>query len=480
VRRHLAWRPLLREAGAYLLAGLTVCLLVLLAWWTRHPDSSSLSAVRQWPLIGVAAGRLQDRYLQASRVEAAFAPHDGASSAPVGLTRVGRDRAASPPAESESELLSRGSAEPLVEYELVYALRAPRAYIWVAEGATLRSEPSLDAQPVHRMEALTNLFVEERRGDWVRVRHLGRDAWLLEVRGGSSERHGNRPAPVLPIPGHGPEPAVIDRAVGAMAGGGRAFELGPYQGLTDADIDPLVAGCRLQVGRLEATYVDETGLRPMGRTEERLFLFAEQQGYESFHTGELRSRTGHAGSGYAALLVGRRGALEVCGSLLHEAVHLLNRRAIGPALPPWLDEGLASHVRSRVSGESVPVVEARSARVSGTLPALRALVELDQQGYHGPDESLHYELSALWIGYLLSDGERKPRFRSFLAYLARGGPWSHDPTPATFESARTTPGLGDDLVYFLEGEGRPDREPEPERAYRALDAAFRVWLWSRE
>ncbi len=59
----MAWRPLLRELVTYVLVGAVVAASLLVVWWTRHPESDSLTAARGWPLVGPLASRLQDRYL---------------------------------------------------------------------------------------------------------------------------------------------------------------------------------------------------------------------------------------------------------------------------------------------------------------------------------------------------------------------------------------------------------------------------------
>jgi hypothetical protein len=461
VPRKLAWRPLLREASSYLVVGLTVGTLVLGVWWTRHPDSTSLSAVRGWPLVGPLAGRLQDRYLPApaSAVEAGV-PLGSGSPAVTSAASQG-----TPPGAPRGESSGAG---PLVDFELAYELREPRPYVWVDEGVALYRGPSFDSPPLYRMEATTNLFVEERRGDWARVRHRGTEAWVIKPRAGTAERHGNRPAPVLPIRGRGPEPAVVGRALAAMSAEAQEFTLGPYSGHTDAAVDPLVARCLPVVADLEARYVEAIGLRPQGLTEERLFVFADQAGYDAFHSGEVRSRTGHAGSGYAAVLLGGRGVDGVCTTLVHEAVHLLNRRAIGPALPSWLDEGIAGYQRWASFGARPPKGVSEQARGAGALPSLAALVGLGAEDFHSESgQTLHYEVSALWIEYLLGDPGLADGFRSFLAYLAAGGPWGLDPSLESRGPARESAPLGDDLLHFLG------------RSYGELDAAFRAWLWSR-
>ena len=51
-------------------------------------------------------------------------------------------------------------------------------------------------------------------------------------------------------------------------------------------------------------------------------------------------------------------------TLLHELGHLLNRRALGPALPPWLDEGMSDDLAFSIVDESGRLL-------AGTISGLR-------------------------------------------------------------------------------------------------------------
>ncbi len=131
-------------------------------------------------------------------------------------------------------------------------------------------------------------------------------------------------------------------------------------------------------------------------------------------------------------------------------MHLLNRRFLGPALPPWLDEGLAEELamsriasdgtldpdslgrweegsgRARVlGGGEVLLADLRRRLRRGELPRFEQLVQLDQAGFQTEDRfQLHYSLSAFWVRYLLS-GEGPAggaAFRSFLTAVAAGEP----------------------------------------------------------
>ncbi len=318
------------------------------------------------------------------------------------------------------------------------------------------------------MEAMTNVFVEERLGDWVRVRHRGLDAWVIHPRGGSAEDHGDRPAPVLPLPGAAPDAELLEQAFAVMSSSRQPFELGGYVGWSDADPAELVELCREPLEQLDELFRRELGVEPVGPPAETLLIFGSKASYEAFAPRPVGAGRGHAGPGYAATWVGERGPGEVCATLIHEAAHLASRRSIGPALPPWLGEGIAEYAKWALSREEPPFDRWEAA--GGRLPGLDAMVTFDRAAFQasraGPER---YAASGFWVTYLLEEPELGTGFRSFLAYLAAGGPWAEADSEVRDlpDPVRTTPSLGDDLVHHLG------------RDYERLDAGIRVWLWSR-
>jgi hypothetical protein len=136
----------------------------------------------------------------------------------------------------------------------------------------------------------------------------------------------------------------------------------------------------------------------------------------------------------------------VRATLLHELVHLVNRRALGPALPPWLDEGMANDLAESAVGEGGrllpgilgevtvtdgPRVERhlgaasrellRRSLANGTLPPLAALTAADGETFRAVEpQALAYAEASFLVRYLLA-GELAGRFRAFLATVAAGG-----------------------------------------------------------
>ena len=163
----------------------------------------------------------------------------------------------------------------------------------------------------------------------------------------------------------------------------------------------------------------------------------------------------------------------MASTFVHELVHLLNRRALGPALPPWLDEGMADDLSysridekgelspARLGGSAVDMgsvtiwkggqaaaLELRRAMLQERSVPLEGLLSLEWTSFVDPRQRLHYPQSALFIRYLVeSEGSLKRGFRSFLEGIAAGGP--------------VTP---DALLHHLE------------RDWEELDNGFRSWV----
>jgi hypothetical protein len=187
-----------------------------------------------------------------------------------------------------------------------------------------------------------------------------------------------------------------------------------------------------------------------------------------------RTPSGHSGYGIVVLFDEGRPRFEVGSTLVHELAHLLNRRALGPLLPSWLDEGIADDLaQSQVSdagrlqpgtlggftvryGARIQMFGPRAAlqqlvvalEEGKTLP-LPDLLALDWNSFVRHEGSLSYAQSSFWVRYLL-DGEGgalAPKFHAFLDAVATGEP----PTP---EALRRQLG----------------------RSWGELEAGFRSWV----
>jgi hypothetical protein len=238
--------------------------------------------------------------------------------------------------------------------------------------------------------------------------------------------------------------------------------VGPYALLTDLDEPALLAQLDRVARGLETVYAARYGVTPVGSPDEAVVLFARRASYDEYLTrsGGPRAETGHVAGGVVAFYREGRLTEEVRSTLVHEITHLLDRRALGPALPPWLDEGIADDLgESRVGDEGgiVPgtlgsstlragpfyemhggeaaLALLREAIGNGALPPLERLVAMDEGEFHSYEpRALVYSESSFLVRFLLQ-GERAPRFRAFLRSVARGG----DPTGRALADALGVP-----------------------------------------
>ena len=432
-----------RNLGPLLLLTLLLGLLATFTWLTRNPEAPVLRQAESWPVVGPLASWIRQRYLPPEPVvEPAEEP---AEKAPL----VSRDAGPrEPPAAGAPET-------------------GPR--VWILSGTVLRRSPSPAAAAIYEVRSISSATRLERRGDWFRVRHRGTEGWVfLEgYNEGAGPPFGDAPEPPRPLAEQPPDEEELRAARRYLGDRERTLSLGPYTLYTDCRDDDLIAHLGALASGLEAVYAERYGLRPLGTPRAALVLYRTElpyrllqrqvQGIAGLHS------TGHSAQGVAAFFVGTRQRGEIAATLVHELVHFLNRRALGPALPPWLDEGLADDLASarrgddgtirplllsgerrrrgaeiRISGGTATLLMLREELVRGGPPPFPQLLELDWDSFVKDDRSrFHYAASAFWIRYLLQGegGRHRAAFRRFLAAIAEG-------RPATAEELRR--GLGSD------------------------------------
>ena len=265
-------------------------------------------------------------------------------------------------------------------------------------------------------------------------------------------------------PPNPPDEKWLDLAREVMGTATRTEKCGPYLLLTDVVDRRLLTACAVLARRLDALYEERYGLDPTGDPEEAIFLFARSRSFRAFAEHDGRLPVGYAGysnaaRGFMALYVGDQPEGVVFTTLAHELTHLVNRRALGPNLPPWLSEGLADGLGDTATGEGyLPLEGVRgsepqarrllSALENEQMGGIGRLVRLDRSGFDRDVPSFDYEQSALFVRYLLSDEELAPRFRQFLRQL----------TQESYEAES-----------FLQDLRRDEA---------TLDAGFRVWIRS--
>lgn len=436
-----------REWPVYLVL---LALLAAIGGWvavSRFPASAPVAAAERWPLVGGWIGDLRRLYLPPeprpeARSERAEA-FDGAATevAPAGGAR-GRSRDGEAGATDATELAAPPVSPP------------PGRSFWLAPGEPLRARPRAGSEVVIEADAFTEVPVLERSGRWLRVRFAGREGWVLPPERAPGEPPlGRDPAPPRPLPPQAPDPALLAAARALLAGGGTAGRLGPYDLYSDAAPD-LVDHLARVAAAVDLAYAERYRQAPVGAPAEAVVLFADEADYRAFQQGEERLAAlpsgGHASRGVVAIWAGDRRREEVASTLIHELTHLANRRALGPALPPWLDEGLAEDLAGAAigpggeidpgglggaverAGSNVTYHGARAAlrqiaelAGSNELPALSRLVALDWDGFVRPARrDVHYPLAGFFVRFLLTGegGALRQPFRDFLAAVAAGEP----------------------------------------------------------
>ncbi len=240
-----------------------------------------------------------------------------------------------------------------------------------------------------------------------------------------------------------PDAGLLAAARERLDGGGRQESCGPYPLYTDVADPRLVAICGLLASRLDEVYEAHYGLRPRGEPASAIVLFAGVEAYRGFarETGVPLGYAGYAlaARGLALFYAGDRPLESYATTLAHELSHLVNRRALGVNLPPWLAEGLADGVGDTATAEGFRPLEARlhgplarrlrEARASGRAGDVERLAGLERGEFDRGVVAFDYEYSALFVRFLLSDLELAAGFRRFLDDFARGA--AYDPENLT-------------------------------------------------
>ncbi len=352
----------------------------------------------------------------------------------------------------------------------------------VRAGTVIRRAPNAKAPRVTVLSEAADLPRISHQGAWVQVRWQAITGWvyLAGQSGGESGQPllGSAPEPTHPVPARLPEPGRLARArtlLGATnpaksdpkAKKGTAIDksgarLGPYALVTDVSSPDRIAFLDRVAGQIEAAYRERYGRTPIGAPAETVLLFANEGAYRVYQDAEGAlagaEASGHSGYGLVAIWDGGRPTREIAETLVHEFVHLLNRRAIGPQLPPWLDEGIADDLaHSRLgdegtldpaslggtsfrAGARIQYFGARAAlrqlveaQGEGTAPTLPELLAMPWETFVGAEADLHYAQASFFVRYLLSGeaGALAPGFRAFLTAIAEGG----EPSAAALERA---------------------------------------------
>lgn len=459
----MAWslHRLLKEVLPYVLLCLLLAALAGFTWLTRHPDAELLQRAETWPWVGPLASQFRQTY-----------------------------RPPTPPPVSDDD-----PADPVGPPIMLPATPVGET-MWLLAGSVLRRSPDPQAEVIENITSVSRVIRLEQRDRWYRVFLRGREGWVyLENYATAGPPYGNAPEAPGPLPGRAPDPRELAAARGNLGAPERLTTFGPYTVYTDSRDDRLLAHLDNLARQLESVYVERYDRQPTGTAKTVVVLFERHEDYRNLRD-QLEQlaglpASGHHSRGLIALYVGDRTALGIGSTLIHELVHALNRRSLGPALPPWLDEGLADDLAAaKVDGEGRLVANALNGRVqpidgqvtiSGALgslvnlrraqrqrrmPPLRRLMTLDWEGFVRSDDiSLHYDMSAFWIRFLMQgqNGRHHLAFRAFLDAVAAGEPISEETLLQHLGSdlSLLEAGFRTWLEYLAQQAQLPDADPFP-------------------
>jgi hypothetical protein len=233
------------------------------------------------------------------------------------------------------------------------------------------------------------------------------------------------------MPANGISSALLDTARTLMGSDAVGGTCGPYGLLTDVEDPGLQALCDELVTRVDGAFTRHFRREPVGQPAETLLVFAEERDFRIFAGSTSRWRVEASGrasaaEGYVALPWEARAHEELAKTMVHELTHLVNRRALGSALPPWIDEGIADELAERMVGGkyAAAVWRAEMDRASGDLLPLAELFDLGASEFYGERGFASYAQALLAVRYLSGHPELEDGFRRFLDSLAAGGTYA--------------------------------------------------------
>lgn len=481
---------MLREITGWLVVLLLLAGVGGFAWLTRHPDAPWLERAEDWPGIGPLAERFRRAYLGPPPGEATAAAESEPEPTvvivrpplgdePIDLTggarpakpeRGGGPAGASPERPAPPalvpmlpDLAAAGEAVAAGEVRIpepgipmsrlpAFALPPPASRraverTWLLPGTVLRSAPAPGGAEVERSRELASVPVLERRGDWLRVRLRGHDGWadpatpVIEVgRAGFASFAGRYAAQ--------PRGSVLRTAKQMLGLREPSGRLGPFALYTDVEDRELLALLDGVAARLDEAYGARYGLGlPKRRARPQIALFAEEAHFRALARatkGAPVHARGFASGGLVVFYVGGDPWQTVITGFVHELTHTLNRHALGAALPPWLEEGLAEDLGgvwledpdAPSPGMTHPGDGSRHGwTLQGLVGAvaigglegwapLAELTALDRTGFFADRQGVNYKQSQLFVRCLLDAGDERLAggFRGFLSDTAEGYP----------------------------------------------------------
>lgn len=318
---------------------------------------------------------------------------------------------------------------------------------WFLPEQPLHETPGSRVAPDAHLSGLSYLPVLEEQGDWVEVIHGANRAWIDRSWRPPHKRKASRRGIVRSRtePVRGSDRGALRRARKKHGVEKSTRTLGPYQLYTDVEDDSLLDFLD-QVARLaEDAFFARFGRLPSGDPHRSIIIFAEESTYRSFAASAdlpFLGHGGYAGQGVAITYAGARSREELASVMVHEIGHLLNRRAMTAALPPWLGEGMAEELAAlwledrpetaasdgqprtiRFNTRESRLIVAGLALRKGELPRLGTVLGASREAFYAQgNASVSYALAGMFVRYLL-DGENRRHadgFRAFLGRIAAG------------------------------------------------------------
>ena len=271
--------------------------------------------------------------------------------------------------------------------------------------------------------------------------------------GGAAEPQSALPpsglAAVLPVPARAADPELLARATRHFASPPTERRVGGYRFLTDTGDLARIERWSALLAALEPAWSERYGTAPIGEPAETIVLFEQLASFRELQLGEpglgALEANGFTHAGVVALASGELDESELEATLQHELAHLLTRRAIGPALPAWLAEGIAEEFGlAPFAGDRLDFASVRGSvrrdgnrfelragyalldrlrrRVaSGDVPSLASIAAVHELEFSSGDAGLdRYGAAFGWVRFLLAEPALARGFRAFLAAVARG------------------------------------------------------------
>ncbi len=409
----MSWSRL-RGIVAPLLLVLVLLVLALLALATRYPEAEVIARAEGWPIVGPLAVKFRARYVPADAATAeAVSPGPGSGAEPREVPEV--------------EII-RVVGEDFL---------GVKPKVWAPAGTRIHVRPDTASRVILRLQRDFPLSRLSQKGDWYEVRFGNltttgmSKGWVLlqDYREPSAEEL-SAPTPVVPLAATAADGTTIEAAREGLMDGGVEGRCGSYSLWTDVDDAAMLEACERVGSRVDEAYRKRYDIDPVSGAAETVFLFRNTEAYSHFRDrlapDALELAHAYPGRGYVAVARARRSVAELARSLAHELAHLLNRRSLGPALPPWLDEGIARDFALHAG--SLSDAAGRGRRLP-TLPgqdrvaSLRVLLPLDRAAFQ-KNAGLNYRAAGLWVEFFLESGggSLRGRFGDFLRAVARGEP----------------------------------------------------------